>query len=370
MGALLELHRGAARSPRLARPASASRLAARRFCVLSRHTTHSYNRGTCELFPSAARVRTGGDSICGNRAISYRVADFLKKHPPFNAIDDADLLALAARGRVRFHEPNEYILWQGEPHRLQVFVIQQGTVSLWDESGGRRELRDVRGAGDMLGIERYNGAPRLPLLRALGKRRRHLRVSGRPISRRCVLKYPHAARIRRRREPGVAGLSACRRTPRISRRRFCTTWSRGSALADLQQATSIVDAARQHAGSRGGGDRGARRRAARSRRADGRRRSWRGWPTAAATRDSRSRRSAATALPPTVAPDASVADGVLAMGAADVDALGDHRRRNSRRARPGAGHRAAIWRRSSANNPATLLREIRVRREHPANCAS
>ena len=92
-------------------------------------------------------------------AISYRVADFLKRHPPFNAIDDADLLELAARGRVRFYEPNQYILWQGEPHRLQLFVIQQGTVSLWDEAGDdTARLRDVRGAGDMLGIERYNGA--------------------------------------------------------------------------------------------------------------------------------------------------------------------------------------------------------------------
>src|SRR5262245_23784991 len=74
-------------------------------------------------------------------------------------MDDEDLLALAARGRVRFHEPNEYILWQGEPHRLQVFVIQQGTVSLWDETGDRVELKDVRGAGDMLGLERYCDAP-------------------------------------------------------------------------------------------------------------------------------------------------------------------------------------------------------------------
>ena len=91
--------------------------------------------------------------------ISYRVADFLKRHPPFNAIEDADLLELAARGRVRFYEPNQYLLWQGEPHRLQVFVIQQGTVSLWDESGDEARLRDVRGAGDMLGVERYNDAP-------------------------------------------------------------------------------------------------------------------------------------------------------------------------------------------------------------------
>ena len=91
-------------------------------------------------------------------AISHRVADFLKKHPPFNAIDEADLVALAAHGRVRFHEKNQYILSQGEPHRHQLFVIQQGTVSLWDETGGRAELRDMRGAGDMLGTERYNEA--------------------------------------------------------------------------------------------------------------------------------------------------------------------------------------------------------------------
>ena len=76
---------------------------------------------------------------------------------------ESDLLELAARGRVKFHEPNEYILWQGEPHRHQVFVIQQGTVSLWDESAGEARLRDVRGAGDLLGIERFNGAPVSPL---------------------------------------------------------------------------------------------------------------------------------------------------------------------------------------------------------------
>jgi CBS domain-containing protein len=91
-------------------------------------------------------------------AISYRVADFLKQHPPFQAMDEADLLELAARGRVTFHEPNEYILWQGEPHRHQVFVIQQGTVSLWDETSADAALRDVRGTGDLLGIERYTGA--------------------------------------------------------------------------------------------------------------------------------------------------------------------------------------------------------------------
>ena len=91
--------------------------------------------------------------------IRYRVADFLKQHPPFNAMDDADLVALAENGRVRFYEANEFILWQGEPHKGYVFVIQQGTASLWDERRGEAELRDVRGAGDLLGVEQFNGAP-------------------------------------------------------------------------------------------------------------------------------------------------------------------------------------------------------------------
>ena len=91
-------------------------------------------------------------------AIIYRVADFLKAHPPFNAMDEPDLLEFASRGRVRFHEANDYVLWQGEPNQFKVFVIQQGTVSLWDERSERAELRDVRGAGDMLGVEQFAGA--------------------------------------------------------------------------------------------------------------------------------------------------------------------------------------------------------------------
>jgi CBS domain-containing protein len=91
--------------------------------------------------------------------ISYRVADFLKKYPPFQAMEDGDLLSLAGHGRVRFHERNEHILSQGESHRDHVFVIQQGVVSLWSDVNGLLELRDVRGPGDLLGVERFNGAP-------------------------------------------------------------------------------------------------------------------------------------------------------------------------------------------------------------------
>ena len=90
--------------------------------------------------------------------IRYRVADFLKQHPPFNAMDDGDLVALAAGGRVRFFPNDEFLAWQGEPHKTHLLVIQQGTVSLWDEQGGQAELRDVRGPGDWIGAEQFHGA--------------------------------------------------------------------------------------------------------------------------------------------------------------------------------------------------------------------
>ena len=92
-------------------------------------------------------------------AIAYRVADFLNKHPPFLSIEDSDLRELAVSGRVRFFEANEYILWQGEPHKSYVFVIQQGTVSVRDDEEGVSALRDLRGPGDLLGVERFTDAP-------------------------------------------------------------------------------------------------------------------------------------------------------------------------------------------------------------------
>ncbi|MGC4053449.1 MAG: cyclic nucleotide-binding domain-containing protein [Paludibaculum sp.] len=92
-------------------------------------------------------------------AIAYRVADFLKQHPPFEFMEMADLIALVARGRVKFHEADEYVCWQSAAHAPLFYVIQQGSVSLWDESVNPPVLRDIRGAGDSIGLERFNGVP-------------------------------------------------------------------------------------------------------------------------------------------------------------------------------------------------------------------
>ena len=89
--------------------------------------------------------------------INYRVADFLKQHPPFGFLDEAELLQLAGRGRVKMHERGERMFEEGGQPGSFVFVIQQGTVRLVNESGDDSQLRDILGPGDLLGVGRFLG---------------------------------------------------------------------------------------------------------------------------------------------------------------------------------------------------------------------
>ena len=63
-------------------------------------------------------------------SISYRVADFLGRHPPFEGMDEEELVALAETGRVRFHEALEVLHDAGEERQSDFAVIQQGTVEV------------------------------------------------------------------------------------------------------------------------------------------------------------------------------------------------------------------------------------------------
>jgi CBS domain-containing protein len=248
-------------------------------------------------------------------AIGNRVVDFLKQHPPFHAMEDAVLLALAAHGRVRFHEANEFILWQGEPHKPHVFVIQQGTVTLWDETGGHAELRDVRGAGDLLGVERFNGAKAcLHSARSASD----VVIYGFPATdfEALVLTHPYARqyvaalgrvtadfqRTEERPDPPriflhqVAGpLQVCRPQDSIAdaARTLVRTGSDAMAVvdADSRLVGLLTTSALLAWIANGGG------------------------------RSDRSAAELQTEAPPTVAPDASIADGVIAIGAASADAV-------------------------------------------------
>ena len=90
-------------------------------------------------------------------SIYYRVADFLKSFPPFSFVSEEDLLRLAGSGRVKFHESDEYVYWQGSKPGRFIFVIQQGTLKLVDESQQAEALQDVLGEGDIIGAEGLAG---------------------------------------------------------------------------------------------------------------------------------------------------------------------------------------------------------------------
>lgn len=90
-------------------------------------------------------------------SIAYRVADFLRRYPPFQYLTDNELLELVGGGRVIFHEDGELIFEQGRKRSRYVYVIQQGAVRLLDVQPDGEVLRDVRGDGDLLGVGRYLG---------------------------------------------------------------------------------------------------------------------------------------------------------------------------------------------------------------------
>ena len=89
--------------------------------------------------------------------IRQRVADFLKRHTPFDALSEQYLLELAGSGKVIFHESEEYLFRQGDTTGKFLWIIQQGQVELLDVTPSGERLRDRLGEGDLLGLERFVG---------------------------------------------------------------------------------------------------------------------------------------------------------------------------------------------------------------------
>ncbi len=249
--------------------------------------------------------------------ISYRVADFLKQYPPFQAIAETDLIDLAGSGRVKFYERNEHVLWQGEAHKHLVFVIQYGVVSLWDEVNGRFELRDVRGPGDMLGVEWLNGAPAC-LYSARAATDVVIYAFPTEAIERLLDKYPHARQY-------VAAYSTVtldyqiadgRRQPEqvflhdVVKAKRPISCRVDDSIRDAAQfmrrhgvdAVAVIDADRRPRGVLTSSDLLA-------------------WIADGGGSPDQPVANLLVGLPPAAAPDASVADGVLTMGAADAGAL-------------------------------------------------
>lgn len=85
--------------------------------------------------------------------IALRIADFLRRYPPFEFLPEEELVGLAQSGRVKFHEVEEAVFRTGQPRDQFIYVINQGRVRVADTSSGEEELIDLRGPGDLLGLQ-------------------------------------------------------------------------------------------------------------------------------------------------------------------------------------------------------------------------
>ena len=86
-------------------------------------------------------------------SISVRIADFLKDYPPFQFMDLQELRQLAGKSKVKFHEDGEIVFSKGQPRDQWIYVIQQGNVRIIDETEEGESLMDMRGPGDLLGLQ-------------------------------------------------------------------------------------------------------------------------------------------------------------------------------------------------------------------------
>jgi CBS domain-containing protein len=86
-------------------------------------------------------------------SISVRIADFLKDYPPFEFLGVEALRELAGKSKVKFHEDGEIVFSQGQPRDQWLYVIQQGNVRIIEETAEGENLVDLRGPGDLLGLQ-------------------------------------------------------------------------------------------------------------------------------------------------------------------------------------------------------------------------
>src|SRR5688500_13605452 len=76
------------------------------------------------------------------------IADFLRRHAPFDTLDEATLARVAARAESELHQAGAAILDSADATAEHAYVVRRGSVELL--IGGR--LLDVLGEGEMFGF--------------------------------------------------------------------------------------------------------------------------------------------------------------------------------------------------------------------------
>lgn len=84
--------------------------------------------------------------------IVERVADFLKKYPPFEDLSFEDLKSIASQVRVHYIPKRNFLFKEGDAAHTEFYVVQQGAVGLRSSQIHAADWIDICDEGDILGL--------------------------------------------------------------------------------------------------------------------------------------------------------------------------------------------------------------------------
>ena len=84
--------------------------------------------------------------------IATRIADFLKEYPPFSLLDKAILDQLAGRAIVQYVEAGQVVFREGEQPPKQIYIVRQGAINLYKGKEESDQWVDSCDEGDVFGL--------------------------------------------------------------------------------------------------------------------------------------------------------------------------------------------------------------------------
>lgn len=87
-----------------------------------------------------------------SNVIVNRVAEFLKRFPPFSFLGKEDLTRVAQSVEIQFLEKGEMLFRQGEAARPHFFILKEGLIQLVENSPKGEQIREVCDEGDVFGV--------------------------------------------------------------------------------------------------------------------------------------------------------------------------------------------------------------------------
>jgi len=84
--------------------------------------------------------------------IAERIADFLKKFPPFNLLNKEDLKSISENVKVQYLDKGNYCFSENEERHDQFYFVKDGAVGLYKKDDEGESLVDICDEGDLFGL--------------------------------------------------------------------------------------------------------------------------------------------------------------------------------------------------------------------------